>query len=112
MTDSPSTPPPPPPPRHPPPNPPPTPPPPTPSGSPPQNPVTPEQVRHTEEARLRAKALLAHQDASAPHPSHVPITGQKRPHSALSTTVPSTSRDATLSRPPADDALRPAKKFE
>jgi DNA-repair protein complementing XP-A cells len=91
-----------------------TPPRPTHSGNLPPNPITPEQVRRTEEARLRAKALLAHQDASRPTISSGPVTGQKRPHSAISTggVAPSSSRDATLSKPPVDDAIRPAKKFE
>lgn len=83
------------------------------SGSLPANPITPEQVRRTEEARLRAKALLAQQDAAKASSSGGAVAGHKRPRSALSTTVPPpTSRDATLTKPPADEALRPAKKFE
>jgi DNA-repair protein complementing XP-A cells len=89
------------------------------SASLPSNPVTPEHIRRTEEARLRAKALRAEQDASklttaTTTPSGFPISGQKRPHSAISGSLapPSTSRDATLSKPPADDVIRPAKKFE
>jgi len=83
------------------------------SGSLPPNPITPEQVRRTEEARLRAKALRTQQDASSSNSSKVPLAGIKRSHSAISSAaVPSTSRDATLSKPPVDDSIRPAKKFE
>lgn len=89
-----------------------------------------------EQARLKAKALREQADAAARARGDTPvrttpngfIAGQKRPHSALTSSIPTSSRDGTttgtthgtttgrigqgLSRPPVDDAIRPAKKFE
>ncbi|KAF2425825.1 DNA repair protein [Tothia fuscella] len=94
------------------------------SGSLPRNPITPEQVRRNEEARLKAKALRAQHDAaaavaSAKASSSTSIAGQKRPHSQISScqNVPDNVRNAgispaNLSTPASDAAIRPAKKFE
>lgn len=89
----------------------------------PQAPMTPEQVRRMEQARLRAKAAGATADRLNP-PTTAFTQGQKRPYSSISTsTVPRTHRDASSNTPykpspashmtqPKDDNLRPAKKFE
>lgn len=118
------------------------------SGNMPQSPMTPEQVRRMvrhdseksqeesatntstqEEARLKAKALRAHQLASAtqPPPNRTPsgfLAGEKRPHSSISTSsVQPNQRDArqpsSTSAPGADGLTRPrdtgiqaAKKFQ
>ncbi|KAK3076626.1 hypothetical protein LTS18_012506, partial [Coniosporium uncinatum] len=93
------------------------------NGNLPKNPVTPEQVRRMEEARLRAKARAQEANRTA---STDPQAGQKRSHAMISrSNVPSTRRDATIpgiadsrsgggmSKPPADnDLIRPAKKFD
>ncbi|KAF2095205.1 DNA repair protein [Rhizodiscina lignyota] len=103
-------------------------------GTLPPNPLTPEQVRRTEEARLKAKALREQGESAARARGEPPvrvtpngfIAGQKRPFSSISSraSVPSNQRDGRtnnaspeklnngLSRPPVDDAIRPAKKFE
>lgn len=96
------------------------------SGALPPNPLTPEAVRRSEEARLRAKHLRATHDAARPAvtttPSGfltAPSNGQKRPHSAISGAkdTPESVRNAALSPlkisgPSADAPIRPAKKFE
>ncbi|KAM0720905.1 hypothetical protein Q7P37_003190 [Cladosporium fusiforme] len=85
-------------------------------------PITPEQVRRMEEARLRAKALRAqHQEQQqvrttrSQNAQPSPVAGQKRP---APTAVPSTNRDA---RAPSsnnglastsDTGIRPARKFQ
>lgn len=71
-----------------------------------------------EENRLRAKALRS-QQAPKSVPA-APTTGQKRPHSALAPTVPTTSRDARatpgttngLDGIMADTDIRAARKFQ
>ncbi|KAF1983369.1 DNA repair protein [Aulographum hederae CBS 113979] len=93
------------------------------SGNLPKSPMTPEQVRRMEEARLKAKAIRAKADAAAArNPPTSAVAGQKRPHSRISSSLPTTRRDATtnasplkegeLSKPPADkDIIRPAKNL-
>ncbi|KAF2184701.1 DNA repair protein [Zopfia rhizophila CBS 207.26] len=78
----------------------------------PPNPLTPEQVRRMEEARLKAKAQ-AQQSSSKPAPQ--PIAGQKRTYSSI--TASKSNRDASSPQkngmiPPKDnDLIRPAKNF-
>ncbi|KIW09213.1 DNA repair protein [Verruconis gallopava] len=81
------------------------------SGDLPPNPLTPEQVRRTEEARLRAKARRAQHDAERPPPLQA---GQKRPHSLISgaKATPDNVRNAAMQAPANDAPIRPAKKFE
>lgn len=101
--------------------------------------ITPEQVRRMEESRLKAKALRQQRDATATaattrsNRSDYPVTsniaGQKRPHSALTTTTTtittasSTARNARNPSPakpnsnngmaaPVDDGIRAARKFQ
>ncbi|KAF4546502.1 DNA repair protein [Lasiodiplodia theobromae] len=93
--------------------------------------LNPEQVRQLEISRLKAKALRAQADAetaAAPASSTSSAhAGQKRPHSAISTTTRSRNhRDGTsatagtagkiaaaMMTAPSDNAyVRPAKKFE
>ncbi|KAF2263826.1 DNA repair protein [Lojkania enalia] len=84
----------------------------------PLNPLTAEQVRRIEEARLKAKAAAQ----SKPVPS--PVAGHKRPYTSINTSnTPSNLRDATSAHfPPArdrnnfiqpkdNDLIRPAKNF-
>ncbi|GAB7362089.1 hypothetical protein MBLNU230_g2122t1 [Neophaeotheca triangularis] len=93
--------------------------------------LTPEQVRRTEENRLRAKALRSQQDAASKQPplsrtpSGIPVAGTKRPHSAIASVPPST-RDARSSATPGprgpnsnngmsqpqDTGIKAAKKFQ
>lgn len=86
-----------------------------------QDPITPEQVRRMEEARLRAKALRSQNAPTpptrAPNAYPAPVAGQKRPHSE----VPSSSRDARTSKVPnsnnglastQDTGIRAARKFQ
>ncbi|KAF2106789.1 XPA protein C-terminus-domain-containing protein [Lophiotrema nucula] len=92
------------------------------NGQLPPNPLTPEQIRRMEEARLKAKAAARLAEKSKPTPPPA-VAGAKRAYSALnSSTVPTTSRDATSGSPakrdqngfiqPADnDLIRPAKNF-
>ncbi|KAF2404721.1 DNA repair protein [Trichodelitschia bisporula] len=86
------------------------------TGSLPPNPLTPEQVRRREEARLKAKALQARADAAAATATTTTApTAPKRPHSQIagSSNVPSSLRNAASpAKPaaaPADAAIRPAK---
>ncbi|OJD29890.1 dna repair protein rad14 [Diplodia corticola] len=102
-------------------------------GNLPAAPLTPEQVRQLEISRLKAKALRAQADtetAAAAATSSSAHAGQKRPHSAISTTTTRVAarnhRDgtsatagtagriaATTMTAPSDNAyVRPAKKFE
>jgi DNA-repair protein complementing XP-A cells len=96
----------------------------TPPRAPANNPpITPEQVRRMEEARLRAKALRTqHQQQPASTRSQTaypaPLAGQKRP---APTAVPSTNRDARDPRITGsnnglsfsqDTDIRPARKFQ
>ncbi|ORY09927.1 XPA protein C-terminus-domain-containing protein [Clohesyomyces aquaticus] len=98
------------------------------SGKLPANPLTPEQVRRMEGARLKAKALAQSHPTKMTAPSlPQPIStsaGTKRPYSSLnSSTVPSTSRDAAaagspaersihgMTQPPTNDLIQPAKNF-
>ncbi|KAF2171048.1 hypothetical protein M409DRAFT_19021 [Zasmidium cellare ATCC 36951] len=96
-----------------------------------KSPITPEQVRRMEENRLRAKALRTQQEAAANRsaPSRpsgaapLPIAGQKRAHTAISTRdVPISSRDARspVKAPSSnnglaqsqDTGIRAARKFQ
>ncbi|KAF2158123.1 putative DNA repair protein Rad14 [Myriangium duriaei CBS 260.36] len=96
-------------------------------GSIPKSPITPEQVRRMEEARLKAKALRNQQLAAAakdPPPNRTPsgfIAGDKRPHSALTSTRASApnQRDArqtpagsSAGGAPRDNDIQAAKKFQ
>ncbi|KAK0662873.1 DNA repair protein RAD14 [Lasiodiplodia hormozganensis] len=93
--------------------------------------LNPEQVRQLEISRLKAKALRAQADAETAAASASSTSsahaGQKRPHSAISTTTRSRNhRDGTsatagtagkiaaaMMTAPSDNAyVRPAKKFE
>ncbi|KAF2490154.1 DNA repair protein Rad14 [Lophium mytilinum] len=83
-------------------------------GARPQPPMTPEQVRRMEEARLKAKALRAAADAAKPPPapSRTTPASLKRAHSSISSsTAPPTLRDASKITQPTDPTLQPAKKF-
>ncbi|KAL1305656.1 hypothetical protein AAFC00_007250 [Neodothiora populina] len=98
------------------------------SGNMPQSPMTPQQVRKMEEARLRAKALRIQQQAASTEaqPNRTPsgfIAGDKRPASAMSksSVVPPTQRDARNTPGPdgsagaaaaRDMGIQPAKKFQ
>lgn len=100
------------------------------TGNMPQPPPTPEQVRRMEEARLKAKALRNQQLASSKdsQPSRTPsgfVAGDKRPHSALTSTRASApnQRDARQSpvsstagggggSGPRDNGIQAAKKFQ
>ncbi|PNS15434.1 DNA repair protein rad14 [Sphaceloma murrayae] len=94
------------------------------TGAMPQPPITPEQVRRMEEARLKAKALrnqhlAANKDSQ---PARTPsgfTVGDKRPHSALTSTRASTAnvRDARQPStgpmaPQRDNGIQAAKKFQ
>ncbi|KAG8623349.1 hypothetical protein KVT40_008325 [Elsinoe batatas] len=90
------------------------------SGDMPTAPITPEQVRRMEEARLKAKALRNQQLAAAARDSSSGLnTGNKRPHSALTSTRASApnQRDARLAPSnglsyPKDNGITAAKKFQ
>ncbi|KAF4547988.1 DNA repair protein RAD14-like protein [Elsinoe fawcettii] len=90
------------------------------TGNMPSSPITPEQVRRMEEARLKAKALRNQQLAAAARDSSDSFnTGSKRPHSALTSTRASTAnqRDARqaptgASKGPPDNGITAAKKFQ
>ncbi|KAF2474342.1 DNA repair protein [Lindgomyces ingoldianus] len=91
------------------------------SGRLPPNPLTPEQIRRMEEARLKAKALAQSTTTkmttpTAPQP--VPVSGTKRPYSSLApSSVPKTSRivststNTGMTQPPSNDFIQPAKNF-
>ncbi|KAK7184337.1 DNA repair protein [Paraphaeosphaeria sporulosa] len=91
------------------------------AGKLPPNPLTPEQVRRMEEARLRAKA--AAQQAQASKPTPPPVAGTKRAYSVInSSNTPATVRNANAASPakrdqngfippPANDLITPAKNF-
>ncbi|KAF1998905.1 DNA repair protein [Amniculicola lignicola CBS 123094] len=88
------------------------------SGKLPANPLTPEQIRRMEEARLKAKAA-AQQAAASKVPAQ--LAGTKRAYTALNpTTVPISVRNAVstqkqpqngFSVPPSDSYIQPAKNF-
>ncbi|TID19563.1 DNA repair protein [Venturia nashicola] len=88
------------------------------SGSLPANPLTPEQVRRVEEARLKAKAHRLQQGLSNPSSTQTISTttaGQKRPHSLISSNknIPETLRNAASpGKIPSDAPLKAAKKFQ
>ncbi|KAL9093297.1 MAG: hypothetical protein Q9165_004038 [Trypethelium subeluteriae] len=86
-------------------------------GALPQSPLTPEQVRRTEEKRLKAKALREQKEAASRRndstirtPSGF-IAGQKRPHTAISSSnTPATNRDArTPSVAPSSNGAAPSR---
>ncbi|KAF1957343.1 DNA repair protein, partial [Byssothecium circinans] len=91
------------------------------AGKLPPNPLTPEQIRKMEEARLKAKA--AAQQAQATKPTPLPIAGTKRAYSSInSSNTPSQSRNPPAAspqkrdqngfiQPPANDLIQPAKNF-
>ncbi|GAM86765.1 hypothetical protein ANO11243_047840 [Dothideomycetidae sp. 11243] len=90
------------------------------TGSMPKSPITPQQIRRMEEARLKAKALRSQQLASAKEaplnltPSGF-IAGEKRPHSALTSTRASASNQRDARQIPAaapDHGIQAAKKFQ
>lgn len=86
------------------------------SGDMPPNPITPEQIRRMEEARLKSKALRNRQLAEKKDtpvnrtPSGF-IAGDKRPHSAITSTRASqpNQRDARQTPGPGSNAAAPAR---
>ncbi|KAF2087516.1 DNA repair protein [Saccharata proteae CBS 121410] len=94
-------------------------------GTIPKGPLTPEQVRKLEIARLKAKAQREQSDAAAvsARASNPPTTTttQKRPHPTSMRNAATTSntnsqngssRAPSMAPPAADDLIRPAKKFQ
>ncbi|KAJ4302944.1 DNA repair protein rad14 [Kalmusia sp. IMI 367209] len=91
------------------------------AGKLPPNPLTPEQIRRMEEARLKSKA--AAQQAQAARPTPPPVAGTKRAYSSINASnTPAQSRDANAVSPakrdqngfippPANDLIQPAKNF-
>ncbi|KAF1964272.1 DNA repair protein [Bimuria novae-zelandiae CBS 107.79] len=91
------------------------------AGKLPPNPLTPEQIRRMEEARLKAKA--AAQQAQASKPTLPPVAGTKRAYSSINASnTPANSRNANAASPakrdqngfippPANNLIQPAKNF-
>ncbi|KAF2868372.1 XPA protein C-terminus-domain-containing protein [Massariosphaeria phaeospora] len=92
------------------------------AGKLPPNPLTPEQIRRMEEARLKAKAA-AQAAQSAKPTAPPPVAGTKRAFSSInSSNTPANSRNAAtaspakhdqngFTQPPSNDLIQPAKNF-